>query len=103
MARLEQLLEMLKQDPADSFLRYGVALEYAKTGNFAEAMNGFETLVAEKPEYVPAYFMAGRTQEQAGEPARAAAWYRRGIEVANRVGDKHAAGEMREALEAVEG
>ena len=32
MSRLEQLLGMLAAEPGDAFLRYGVAMEYAKEG-----------------------------------------------------------------------
>lgn len=101
MGRLESLLELLKAEPGDSFLRYGVAMEYAKAARFDEAMTEFEELLKRDANYVAAYFMAGRTQEQAGEPENAKSWYTRGIDVARRVGDGHAAGEMMAALDAI--
>lgn len=101
MGRLEQIREMLAQEPHDEFLRYGLAMELAKQERYAEAIAAFEELLKNKPEYVPAYFMAGRTQEQAGEPEQARAWYERGIAMARKVGNHHAADEMTAALEAL--
>jgi tetratricopeptide (TPR) repeat protein len=101
MPSLEQLKELLAIDPADSFLRYGVAMELAKQMRYAEAMSEFEELVHRDADYVAAYFMAGRTQEQDGNVEAARTWYRRGISVAQRVGDTHAAGEIASALDAI--
>jgi tetratricopeptide (TPR) repeat protein len=102
MPRLDQLLELLKDDPNDSFVRYGVAMEYAKAGEFEEAMREFGELLTRNAEYVPGYFMAGRTCEQKGDVEAAKDFYRRGIAIAKKVGDNHAAGEISEALAAIE-
>ena len=101
MPRLDQLLELLKLEPNDSFLRYGVAMEYAKVAQYPDAIREFEELLRRDGDYVPAFFMAGRTQEQAGEPELAKDWYRRGIITAKKVGDTHAAGEIAAALDAI--
>jgi tetratricopeptide (TPR) repeat protein len=98
MPRLEQLLELLAAEPNDSFLRYGVAMEYAKRGEHDKALAEFNELIHRAPDYVAAYFMAGRTCEQKGEPEEAKKFYQRGIATAQRVGDRHAAGEMSSAL-----
>ena len=102
MARLEQLLELLKNDPNDAFLRYGVAMEYAKAGQHEESLKEFGELLGRNPDYVAGYFMAGRTCEQKGDVEAAKDFYRKGITVAKRVGDNHAAGEISEALAAIE-
>jgi tetratricopeptide (TPR) repeat protein len=102
MPRLEQLLEMLKADPKDSFLRYGVGMEYVKAGRFADAIAEFDRLVENDPNYVAAYFMRGRAQESAGDVAAARSSYQRGIEVAKATGDHHAAEEIAGALEALD-
>jgi len=98
MPRLEQLLELLNADPDDSFLRYGVAMEYAKQGEHDKALAEFNELIRRNPDYVAAYFMAGRTCEQKGVPEDAKKFYERGIATAQKVGDHHAAGEMSSAL-----
>ncbi len=98
MARLEQLIEFLAAEPEDAFLRYGLAMEYAKLGEHDKALAEFNELLRRNPDYVAGYFMAGRTCEQRGEPEEAKGFYKRGIETANKVGDHHAAGEISAAL-----
>jgi Tfp pilus assembly protein PilF len=92
----------LKADPADSFVRYGVAMEYAKAGRLNESLNEFRELLKRDPDYVAGYFMAGRTCEQNADNEGAKKYYRDGIATANRVGDTHAASEISAALFAIE-
>ena len=99
---MEQLLALLKDEPNDAFLRYGVAMEYAKAGRHEESLTEFGELLRRNPDYVAGYFMAGRTCEQKGEVEAAKDFYRKGIAVAKKVGDNHAAGEISEALAAIE-
>ena len=99
MPKLEQLIALLQSDPNDSFVRYGIAMEYAKQGRYAAALVEFHELIRRDPKYVPAYFMGGRATAQSGDTEAAKALYRRGIAVANQIGDHHAAGEIGEALE----
>ncbi len=99
MPRLDQLLELLKTDENDSFVRYGVAMELAKAGRFDESLAQFTELLKRDPKYVPGYFMMGRTYEQSGDIAAAKDTYTRGIAVAKQVGDLHAAGEIQQALD----
>lgn len=47
--RLYQLEELLKEDPQDSFLQYGIALEYAKVGNIPEAIAKIENYFMKTP------------------------------------------------------
>jgi Tfp pilus assembly protein PilF len=100
--KLEQLVELLKADPNDSFIRYGIAMEYAKQGNHAQAIAEFAELIRRDPKYVPAYFMGGRAYAQNGDVEGARGMYQRGVQVAQQVGDTHAAGEIAEALAMLE-
>jgi predicted Zn-dependent protease len=102
MPTLDQLLPLLEADPKDSFLRYGVAMEYAKLGRPEEALREFRLLLQNEPEYVAGYFMAGRTCEQNGDVDGAKQYYRDGIAVARRIGDHHTAGEISAALMMIE-
>lgn len=97
-SRLEILEGMLAQDPANTFARYGLAMELAKGGRFADAVRQFEELIANKPDYCAAYFHGGQTLEKAGELEEAAAMYRRGIEAARQAGDTHTRMELEGAL-----
>jgi tetratricopeptide (TPR) repeat protein len=102
MPSLDQLLPLLEADPQDSFLRYGVAMEYAKLGRFDDAMREFNELLKNAPDYVAGYFMAGRTCEQMDDLEKAKTYYRDGIAAAKRTGDQHAAGEISAALMMIE-
>jgi tetratricopeptide (TPR) repeat protein len=102
MPRLEDLLPMLEKEPGDAFLRYAVAMEYAKLSHHEEALREFTELLKRNPDYVAGYFMAGRTCEQKGDVEAAKRIYREGIAVAQRLGDGHAAGEMSTALMMIE-
>lgn len=99
MPSIEQLQKMLKSEPHDAFLRYALAMEYAKHNQLAEALTEFRTLLAAHPDYVAAYFMMGRAQAQSGDVPGACETYRKGIDVAKQKGDLHAAGEISDALE----
>ncbi len=90
---------MLAQSPENSFLRYGLALDLANTGDLAGALVEFDTLVARDPDYKAAYFHAGQTAEKLGRPDDARGWYRRGIDVTARLGDDHARSELQGALD----
>lgn len=100
-ARLAQLLTMLETEPKDSFLRYGVAMEYARAGQHDAAIREFGTLLSHDPGYVAAFFMCGRSYESIGQIAQARAQYEQGIAMAKKTGDQHAAAEMAEALAAL--
>jgi tetratricopeptide (TPR) repeat protein len=93
-SRREQLEEMLAGDPNDSFLRYGLAMEYSTAGQDDEAIRCLRELLARDANYVPAYLQAGRALIRQGADEEAREILRTGIAVAKRTGDEHAAGEM---------
>ncbi|MBI1389484.1 MAG: tetratricopeptide repeat protein [bacterium] len=103
MPRLDQLKEMLEQDPDDAFVRYALALEYRKAGLIEEAADQFEQTIGRHAEYVPAYFMLGQMLADEGRTADAAQRLREGIAMAHRAGDSHAQAEMQDLLESLEG
>lgn len=94
MPRREQLEELLAGEPDDVFLNYGLAKAYAAEGNVEAALRQFDRVLALDPNYVAAWFQKGQTQAEHGETEAARETLRRGIEVARRVGDAHAEGEM---------
>jgi Tfp pilus assembly protein PilF len=100
-SRKEQLEELLAQDPNDSFLRYGLAMEYVSAGQDEEAVRCLRELLARDANYVPAYLQAGRALMRQGADDEAREVLRAGIAVANRTGDTHAAGEMTGFLESL--
>jgi Flp pilus assembly protein TadD len=98
-SRLETLKDMVAQNPADSFLRYGLAMEYRNGGDLEGAVREFRALMEANPDYSPAYFHGGQTLERLGRTDEAREWYETGVEVTRRKGDQHALSEMQAALD----
>lgn len=96
--RLEVLKSLVAQNPSDTFSRYGLAMEYRNTGDLDAAIREFQSLIADKPDYVPAYFHGGQTLERAARVEEARALYQSGIHAATRTGDAHARSELEAAL-----
>ena len=102
MPSLEQLLPLLAAEPEDVFLRYAVAMEYARLERHEEALKEFGALLQRSPDYVAGYFMAGRTCQKQGDMERAKAYYRDGVAAARRTGDERAVREISDALAVIE-
>ena len=87
---------MLAQDPANTFVRYGLAMELIKSGQLDQAMTEFDTVLAADPTYGAAYFHGGQTLEKLGRLDAARDYYRRGVAKAR---DPHARSEIQSALD----
>lgn len=98
MSRLERIKEMLAAEPDDIFLNFSLAMEHVKAGQAEDAIAQFTRLTEKHPDYVPAYFQKANTLASIDRRAEARQVLTAGIEAANRVGDRHAADEMRDAL-----
>ena len=92
------LKEILAENPNDAFARYGLAMEYANTGDTATALAEYQKIVELNPEYVPAYQMAGQLLMNLGRDADARTWFDKGIAAARRTGNQHAESEMQGIL-----
>ncbi|MEO8662462.1 MAG: tetratricopeptide repeat protein [Bryobacteraceae bacterium] len=97
--RTEMLKSLLTQDPKNTFARYGLAMEYANTGQAAEAVAEYRLLMESNPDYAAAYFHCGQTLERMGQLDEARATYQQGIEVTTRIGDLHTRSELQGALD----
>ncbi len=80
--RLEQLLEFYKEDPNDPFNIYALATEY-KSSAPEKALEFYELLIANHPDYVATYYHLGHLYEEIGEDDKAKTTYEKGIEVAS--------------------
>jgi tetratricopeptide (TPR) repeat protein len=92
--RRQRIEAMLEADPTDAFLRYGLAMEYVATGDDQGAVAQFERLLQDNPDYVAGYFHGGQALMRLGKTNEARELLERGIVVARRTGDLHAAEEM---------
>ena len=89
---------MVEQDPANSFARYGLAMECAKGGDLAQAVEEFKTLIAHDRNYCAAYYHGGQAFEKLGRLDDARAFYEQGIAATLRTGDAHTRSELEGAL-----
>lgn len=93
---LENFFEAHRDDP---FARYGLAMECAKTGDDIAAESHFSQLMAEHPQYVPAYFHYGQLLARVGKTDDARRVLNAGIATAQQAGESHARDEMQAALD----
>lgn len=100
--RMQQIRALLAEDPADPFLRYGLAMEYVSQGDDAAAAGHFRDLIAASPDYVPAYLMLGQTFVRLGDDDEAKDTLRRGVAAAAKTGNEHAQGEMQALLDSLD-
>jgi tetratricopeptide (TPR) repeat protein len=101
-SRLESLLHFLEQDPNDSFTRYAVALEYVSAGEIETGISYLNDLLERDSGYVAAYQRLGYLYGEIERKDEAADILKRGIEIALKAGDTHAASEMQAALDDTE-
>jgi tetratricopeptide (TPR) repeat protein len=97
--RTEVLKQMLAQDPANAFARYGLAMELVHSGELAGAVAEFRALLTHNPDYAAAYFHGGQALEKLGEIEQARDFYEKGIQVTRRTGDRHTQSELQAALD----
>jgi len=103
MDRLQALKDILTQDPANAFARYGLAMELSHRGETDNAMVEFQTLIKTNPDYTAGYFMAAQTLSRAGRNDEAKQLLRDGISTARRTSDHHAESEMQGMLDELGG
>ena len=96
--RLEILLQMVAQDPNNSFARYGLAMEYANTGQYEQAVAEYRALLAQDENYSAAYYHGGQALEKLGRVEEAKAIYEKGLAATRRKGDSHTYSEIEAAL-----
>jgi predicted Zn-dependent protease len=102
--RRQQIEEMLKNDPNDEFLRYGLAMEHLNAGEAETAIRQLRDLIALNPAkpYVPAFQIAAQVLLKLGRAGEAIPLLRDGVAAAQKQGNDHAAGEMQVLLDSVE-
>lgn len=99
MDRIALLTQVLEQNPADAFARYGLAMAHASEGRIDQALAEFDTILQHNPDYVPAYQMSAQTLAKLGRNDEAVTRLHAGIEAAQRTRNGHAASEMQALLD----
>jgi thioredoxin-like negative regulator of GroEL len=100
--RRRMLEQSLDQDPADAFLRYGLAMQCLRDGDIDEGRERLRSLIADDPDrQVAAYQQLGQSYVDTGELEAAVRVLRTGVTKARSAGDMHAAAEMEQLLESL--
>ncbi len=102
MSRIEQLQEMLEQEPDDAFLRYALAMEYDSMGDSEQSLLIYRELMEQQPAHVDSFFRVAQIQVRLGETNEARTTLREGIELAREQQLHHTAAEMSELLQAIQ-
>lgn len=89
---------MVRQDPNNAFARYGLAMEYANSGDLKQAIDEFRALLERDESYAAAYYHAGQALEKLGQLEEARTMYEKGIDASTRKGDLHTRSEIEAAL-----
>ena len=100
--RIEQLLEFLQEDGHDSFVLFALAMEYDKAGDHQTALQYFDRLVQQDPDYAWAYYHKGQVLQRLERVDQARASFEAGIPMAEKTGEFHTRDKLREALELLE-
>lgn len=85
-SRIDIFVEMVKQQPDDAMIWYGLASEYVKAERWSEAADALCNVVRLNPDYTAAFQMLGTTLMNQGQSEEARSIWTQGIEVANRTG-----------------
>lgn len=93
--RIQKLLDFLENEPDDPFLKYALATEYLNADEPAKALDYFEDLINNHPDYVGTYYHIGKLYEKLGRKEDAISVYRKGMTVAGNARDAHALSELR--------
>jgi Tfp pilus assembly protein PilF len=99
MNRIERIIEFLKQQPKDNFLRHALALEYIKIGEELKARDLFLEIVTEFPDYVGSYYHLAKVLEKLEQREAAIEWYEKGMAAAKLAKDDHSYRELQSAYE----
>jgi len=93
-SRLEKLLEFLKNEPNDAFLKYALATEYLRINQTDKALEYYEDLLNNYPNYIGTYYHLGKLYEALNRKQDAITTYETGMKVTKEQRDNHAFSEL---------
>ena len=91
---LERFEALLASGKDNALLRFSLGMQYLKAGQSARAVEHLRSAVAQDPGYSAAWKLLGKSLAESGDSHQAIEAYRKGIEAAQKKGDKQAAKEM---------
>jgi len=94
ISRLEKLLEFIKSEPEDPFLKYALATEYLRLNQTDTALGYYEDLVNKHPGYTGTYYHLGKLYEALDRKQDAINTYETGMKITREQRDNHAFSEL---------
>lgn len=94
MPTIEQLEKLLKIDPDDPFVHYGIGQERAKIGEHEHAIACFDRTLALDPNYCYAYYFKAISLKELDRVEDAVGIIDAGIEAARAAGEHKALSEL---------
>jgi len=91
------LQSLLGDDPEDEFVLYALAQEHTKLEQLEEALACYLKLKTVNNDYIGMYYHLAALYIDLDQENEAKATYDEGIEIAKRLGDQHALGELMNA------
>jgi tetratricopeptide (TPR) repeat protein len=101
-SKIKQLAREIKNNPGDSFLKFALALEFRKEGEYKKTRILFEDILSTDPDYVGVYYHLGNLYETLDRPKDAAELYQKGIKIAEKQNESRTKSELQEALNMLE-
>lgn len=92
--RLEQLMGFLKASPKEPFIVFAIAKEYEGMDDKENALKYYLQLEEDTPDYVGTYYHLGKLYEQLGKEHNAFFTYKKGMQIAQKAGDRHSLSEL---------
>lgn len=97
--RIEVFKQMLESDPTNGTVLFGLANEYLKAENYAEAIPALEDYLNKADDEGAAYGMLAKAYQKIGENEKAKSAYEKGVEVSNAHGHPSMAQDYRMTLD----
>jgi tetratricopeptide (TPR) repeat protein len=94
ISRLDKLLEFIKNEPDDEFLKYALATEYLRLNQADKALSYYEDLVNNHPGYTGTYYHLGKLYEALNRKDEAISTYEKGMEITKAKRDNHSFSEL---------
>ncbi len=97
--RIEVFKQMLESDPTNAMVLFGLANEYLKAENYAEAVTALEDYLQKADDEGAAYGMLARAYERTDQADKAKEALERGVQVSDAHGHPSMAEDYRMTLE----
>ena len=94
ISRLDKLLEFINNEPHDEFLKYALATEYLRLNQSDKALQYYEDLINNHPNYTGTYYHLGKLYEALGRKQDAVNIYEKGMQITKEKRDNHAFSEL---------